>query len=227
MADHRLAVGTSLGAALVLLSMLAIGLVTGVNQQHFEQAFAADRFARELVNQAGPLRAILTLDAAFIALYTTSAVLVAGAFTRPETRALTRLCVGAVLAAGALDLLENHHITTMLQLAEQGLALSVHEISLQAGLSAFKWHLGYVAFFALGCAMQPRNALETSLRVSLLCWQLPIGAAVYAVPPSLLPLLLWLRYGNLLVGFVAFAFILSSAAERPQGALALGSASRA
>jgi hypothetical protein len=227
MPDPRLTATLSLSAAGVLALMLLVGLLTGASQQHFEAVLPVATYAEDLLAQATPLRVILTLDACFIALYVTSSVLLSQALTREHNRVLTRLAMVLTCAAGVLDLIENHHIAAMLSMAEQGLLLSAAEIAAQTVASTLKWHLGYLAFFLLGVALVPRTRAEWLLRWALIALQLPLGAALYAVPPSLAPLLLWLRYLNVLSGFVLFAWFLLHARSPDRASVLSGSASPA
>lgn len=227
MPDRRLAASLSLAAAGVLALMLGVGVLGGASQQHFEAMLPVATYAHDLLAQAAPLRLILTLDACFIALYVTSSILLAQALGREHHLVLTRVAMGLTVVAGVLDLIENHHIAVMLSMAEQGLLPSSAEIAAQAVASTLKWHLGYLAFFLLGVAFVPRTRAEWLLRWALIAVQLPLGAAFYAVPPTLAPLLLWLRYANLLSGFVLFAVWLLGAPSRDRASAVSGSVSPA
>jgi hypothetical protein len=213
MTHQKTCAALSLAAASVLALMLLVGIFGSANQQHFEAVLPVPVYTRDLLAHAAPLRAILTLDACFIALYVSTSLLVARLLITDESVLLLYLSIGLVLAAALLDLLENHHIATMLSMAEQGLPISASEISAQAIASMLKWHLGYLAFFVLGLALDPRTQAEAWLRAALMFVQLPVGALYYLVPASLQPVFLWLRYLNLLTGFLAFALVLRD--ERP------------
>jgi hypothetical protein len=227
MAHPKTCAALSLASACVLALMLLIGIVSSANQQHFEAVLPVSVYTRDLLAHAAPLRAILTLDACFIALYLSTSLLVARLLVGDKSALLANLSIGLVIAAGVLDLIENHHIATMLSMAEQGVPIAAGEISLQAIASMLKWHLGYLAFFVLGLALSPRTHVESWLRAALLFVQLPVGAAYYLVPASLQPTFLWLRYLNLLIGFLAFALILREERPKAPASALSGSVSRA
>lgn len=113
-------------SALLLCVVCSMTLVTGVNQQWFELARAPDLYAAALRAGAEPLRAIIAVDDVFICAYVTASVLFAARLALGRSP-LPFLIGAAVLAGGLLDLHENHHILSMLALAEKGIAPPVAE----------------------------------------------------------------------------------------------------
>jgi hypothetical protein len=67
------------------------------------------------------LRAIIALDDVFIAAYVASAVLFVRFLGEPAREPLHAVAVGFSVAAGVLDLAENHHLLSLLTLSEAGL----------------------------------------------------------------------------------------------------------
>lgn len=211
MPSHRTLRDASLAAALLLTSLCAITLASGVSQQWFEWVRPPADYAARLVQDALPLRLIIALDDVFIAAYVASALLFVQ-FLRTSERDPLHVVVAAFsVAAGVLDLAENHHLLSLLALAEAGLPVPVEDILLRSQLSQLKWMLGHVAFAFLGVSLTLDAPLAKVLRVALVFVQLPLGALTWAVPDGLwLPVLVWLRYGALVSGFASVAFLARS-----------------
>ncbi len=210
---------TALFAACILMIMVGIGISSGVSQQTFELVDDLSRYQNSLIAGAEQLRLILALDNIFIACYTATILfLVRHIWCREQSVALGFILAASVMAA-LLDYMENHHILAMLMSTEQGMPLSQSQIETQMVASALKWHLAYFAFFLLGCLIHARTPFEHVFKWSLIAWQLPVGVAVY--PTWGTPVgeaLFYLRYGNLLVGFVFFALLCRPVAGMPQEA---------
>lgn len=200
----------SLASALLLTSLCALTLATGVSQQWFEWVRPPAAYAARLVHDATALRAIIALDDVFIAAYVASAVLFVR-FLGEHTRSpLQVVASGFSVAAGVLDLAENHHILSLLTLAEAGLPVPMEDILLRSQLSQLKWMLGHVAFAFLGVSLALGAPLARLLRFALVYVQLPLGALTWAASfGPWLPPLVWLRYGALISGFVAVAWLAS------------------
>lgn len=199
---------TALASGLLLTLMVAIGVATGVSQQSFELFARPELYARNLTAAAGPLRLIIGLDNIFIALYTTMVLLTAGAFYSDKTRVLIAVFACAGVAAGALDYLENHDILTMLSAAEAGIVPTAGDLQRRAVASMLKWHLGYFSFFLLAFAFPARSPFEKAFKFSLLCVQLPVGVFYYILEGSAAgEALFYARYGNLVAGFLVFAWL--------------------
>lgn len=200
----------SLASALLLTTLCALTLATGVSQQWFEWVRTPDAYATRLLHDAMTLRAIIALDDVFIAAYVASAVLFVRFLGEPAREPLHAVAVGFSVAAGVLDLTENHHLLSLLTLVEAGLPVPVEDIVLRSQLSQLKWMLGHVAFAFLGLTLSLETPLARLLRVALVYVQLPLGALTWAAPfGPWLPALVWLRYGALISGFAAVAWLAS------------------
>lgn len=211
-------------SAALLVVLCAMTLATGVSQQWFEWAHAPDAYAARLVHDATWLRAIVAVDDAFIAAYVTATVLLATALARGRFGAMHVLVVAGGVAGGVLDLEENHHILAMLRLAERGVALPLGDVLHRSDLSQLKWMIAHVAFVLVGVAIPASGAAARALRVSLVAWQLPVGALYWVVDaPSWQPALTWARYASLVVGFAAIGWISRVRAD----GVAVGSSARA
>lgn len=200
----------SVASALLLTSLCALTLVSGVSQQWFEWVRSPVAYAARLLQDASALRAIIALDDVFIAAYVASAVLFVRFLSTRSWDPLHTVAVGFSVAAGVLDLAENHHLLALLNLAEAGLPVPVEDILLRSQLSQLKWMLGHVAFAFLGLTLTIETPLARLLRFALVYVQLPLGALTWAVPDGpWLPVLVWLRYGALISGFAAVAWLAS------------------
>lgn len=198
----------SLASALLLTTLCALTLATGVSQQWFEWVRPPAVYAARLVQDAAALRAIIALDDVFIAAYVASAVLFVRFLSTAKRDPLHAVAMGFSVSAGVLDLAENHHLLVLLNLAEAGLPVPVEDILRRSQLSQLKWMLGHVAFAFLGLTIALDTALLRLLRGALIYLQLPLGALTWAVPDGpWLPVLVWLRYGSLISGFAAVAWL--------------------
>jgi hypothetical protein len=208
MDSSKLIVRLSLSAGCLIVSMFAVTLLTGVSQEKFETVWGAGDYARALVAEQGPLRLIFTFDFVFIAVFTTLFVVLPQTLKddRPAVRAVANLATGAMVVCGALDLVEDLHILTMLDSAINGLTLSEGQIALQAFLSALKFSASYLSLFALAFILPARTAPEKILRYSLWFFQLPVGALVYTAPPEhRLPFAV-IRFVFMISGFFLVAY---------------------
>src|SRR3954462_10262805 len=108
----RLASLMFFASAGLLLVLVALQLGSGVTQQWFEGVHPLDDYAARLLAQASWLRGIVAVDDVFVAAYTSAAVL--AALARRASSPLWAVAVIAGVAAGLLDLEENHHMLAML-----------------------------------------------------------------------------------------------------------------
>lgn len=199
------------GALLTLLCGLT--LATGVSQQWFEWARAPDLYAQALVRDGSWLRAIIAIDDLFIAAYVTSTVMLGLTLARGRPDARHLLVIAGGVAAGVLDLDENHHLLALVRLARDHVPIPVEQILRRTDLSQLKWMLGHLAFVLAGTLIPARDRLTKFFRATLIGWQLPIGALVWAVEdPHVSTLLVWMRYGAFVSGFAMIAWL-----SRPRG----------
>jgi hypothetical protein len=214
------------GSAILLTTLCTLTFVTKVSQQWFEWVHAPDAYAAKLLHGATALRVIIALDDVFIALYVATAILFVQFLggVRKSPLYLVAMVFGVV--AGVLDLEENHHLLALLRVAEAGLPVPLEDILRRSDLSQLKWMLGHASFALIGLAMQPKRMEAHLFRASLVFVQLPIGALTWVVTEGgLQTALIWVRYGSLIAGFVAVAWL--SAAPRPARDVAFASGSGA
>jgi hypothetical protein len=210
----------SLAAAVLLVVLCGIVLATGVSQQWFEWTRPPDVYAAALVRDAYWLRVEIGIDDVFITAYVATGVLFVAGIVRDASsdgaRALAVISGIAVVLAGALDLSENHHILGLIDLASAGVEIPVSEIIERSHWSELKWMLGHVGFAFAGLAIASTDRLTRAFRLSLVAWQLPIGAATWVVTSaSLLPVLVWARYVGLISGFAMIAWLARSSKSSP------------
>jgi hypothetical protein len=203
----RLLSKLAFASAAAFLVLFSVSLGSGVSQQWFEHVRVPEAYAAALREGAFILRALITLDDVFIALYVSTALLFARTLSRSD--ALLACCAGAAaLTAGVLDYAENHHILAMLGAAELGLNPSLAELVQRESWSALKWMLAHFGFFLAGLAIRPRTPLVRIFRISLLAFQLPIGALAWTVPsPSWVVPIAIARAAGLFGGFVLIALL--------------------
>ncbi len=199
-------------SAILLFVLVVMTIVLGESQQSFEVFSAPPLYAAALVAGAASLRAIVLVDDLFICAYTTATVLFIAwiAERRRSPSTLLRLVLGLGVTAGLLDWIENHHILAMIRMSELGFVPSAAEIEAQMVASSLKWIFGHVAFAMIGVVLEGRSRLTKAFRVSLVGIQLPLGVLPFVLAsPRLLALVGWLRYGNLIAGFVLVAYLMS------------------
>ncbi len=199
-------------SALCLLAMLSLSWATGLNVQHFERVSTPGFWAESFLAHAQYLRWLTVFDDVFVACYVTTTLLLvqrlrALAPAGARIHALGPWVVGMGVAVGLLDVMENHHVLSLLHAVEQGQAISYDTMVSREWLSSVKWLLGHVAFFLMGVALW-FDALPWKLfRISLIGWQLPVGAAALALAasPEVGEALGWLKLLNVMGGFLALA----------------------
>jgi hypothetical protein len=166
---------TSSLALVLYLVLLAVSFASGVNQQWFEVARDPAAYAARLVAAAGPLRVLLAVDDLFIVAYVIATLALAARLAPGPGRPLV---VGLVLAAGALDLVENHHLLALLAAPTP----SAGELALQMIASSTKWLLAHAAFVVIGLSITPRAPIDRGFVAAAVFVQLPLGVLVWTHP---------------------------------------------
>ncbi|MBC8264338.1 MAG: hypothetical protein H8E47_09475 [Anaerolineales bacterium] len=198
---------TALAAGLALVGMLTVTLLNqGLTQQQFEIVTDVEVYARDLKAAEGPLRVILTLDNLFLVFYTAAFLFVTMAVKTDENRLIAYAGLGAILITTYLDLLENHHIMTMLTSITQGLPISLVEIQERMTWSQLKFHSSYLSFFLFAFVLPHDTLLEKGLRWSLWFVFLPVGVMVYTYPDFMGGIFGLLRYILMLSGLLILAW---------------------
>lgn len=201
-------------SALCLLAMLSLSWATGLNVQHFERVSTPAFWAESFLAHAQHLRWLTVFDDVFIACYVTTTLLLvqrlrASAPQGARIQALGPWVAGMAVAVGLLDAIENHHVLSLLHAVEQGQAISYDTMVSREWLSSVKWLLGHVAFCLMGVALWFEALPWKLFRMSLIGWQLPVGAAALALAgaPVVGDALGWLKLLNVMGGFLALAML--------------------
>ena len=198
---------TALAAGLALVGMLAAALLSqGVTQQQFEIVAGVGTYASDLQAAEGPLRFILTLDNLFLVFYTAAFLFFVLTIEDGKSRLIAYTGLGAILLTAYLDLLENHHIMTMLTSVSQGLPISLAEIQERMTWSQLKFHSSYLSFFLFAFVLPHDTLLEKALRWSLWFVFLPVGVMVYTYPDFMGGIFGLLRYILMLAGLLILAW---------------------
>ncbi len=202
--------------ALALLTwMCLISLRTHVSQQAFEVFRPPAEYAAALVSAALPLRVIVAFDDLFIVAYSAASVFFALAVSHGARNLMLGLITLLALTGGVLDMIENHHILSMLRRAELGFLPSVAELDGRVVASSLKWLFAHAAFAWLGLSLNLRGLQGVLLRVSLCGVQLALGVATLVVVTApWTGVLLWARYAALASGFLGMALLVRTPAAR-------------
>jgi hypothetical protein len=193
------------GAA--LLAMVATSLVTGATQEAHEHYKPPADYARDLLAHPAGLRMMFALDVAFLILYTAFF----GALTkylRAFGRPFARVAFGAMVATAMLDILENHHILSLLSLAEHGRPIDDASIAFQEVLSSTKFSVSYLSLVLYGLAIPRTTQLGWLLALFLTVGTLATAILGYAAPPAWRESLDSGRWVGFLAGFtLAFVWL--------------------
>jgi hypothetical protein len=209
---RNIALLTVVASAAALVGMLVVSVTTGATQEHFEHVIAPTDYAAALREQATGVRWIFALDIAFIVLYTAFFAALAD-ILRKLGRPFVALALGALLATSVLDIVENHHILSLLGAAEHGLPIDADALVLQQTLSATKFSISYISLFLFGLAIPRTTRLGWTLSLFLTVGTLVTGVASYAAPPAARAQLDSGRWIGFLIGFALAALWLRQAPE--------------
>ena len=221
----KLAARSAVAAAVLLACACFVTLVTHSSQQTFETFNDPARYAAALRDSALGLRWIVAIDDCFIIAYALTTVCLVSVLMRRGLEAPLGLLLVSVLAGAALDFTENHQIVSLLRRAELGFVPTLEELTQREALSSLKWLLAHGAFAMLGLLLRFPAELAVPLRASFVGLQVVVGVAVLVVTsPSLLSALSWVRYGNILSGFLIIAWLMRTESDEQAQAEALGAA---
>lgn len=194
----------ALAGAIALAGMLGVSLTQGgITAQHFEVFNDPQTYSAQLLANEGSLRAILTFDSIFLALYTGAVLCTALAVKNDENAWLIAVSVGALALTTFLDIHENQELLSFLQMAKVNLAPTVDMLHDRVLWSAVKFNSSYLSFFLLAFALPDKTTLEKILRISLWVAFLPIGVLVYTFPHPLFGLA---RYALMLGGLLMLSW---------------------
>jgi hypothetical protein len=195
--------------AIVFFLLLGVVLNQGISQQYFELVHTPAKYTEELVEHGNTLNVIFVLDNIFIILYTSMTLFTIKTLRNNAPSFVATIAFVLISLVAVLDFIENFHIYALMQQAKNGIAASAEAISWQSVESMLKWHLAYFAFFMLGFLAPAANMMEKTLKYSLWFLFVPAGVMVYATVDTIYaPLFQWVRYINLLSGFLLIWWIM-------------------
>lgn len=197
----------------LLLLMVLTAVVTGASQERHEHFMPSEAYAMSLLANANGLRVLMGLDIAFCILYTAffAALAVYLRATNPTMRIFIYLGFAAMLATAVLDIIEDHHIIAMLEMAEDRILPADSSIAWQASESAVKFSISYLSLVAFGLAIPRTTKLGLALCLFLVVGTLVSGVIGYAAPPDFQQSFESGRWVGFLIGFaLAIAWLRSN-----------------
>ena len=214
--SRRLALALAAATAAVLLVMGIVTLTTGVSQEAHEWYQPPSAYAQALLGHPGVLRLLFGLDIGFLVLYTAFFAALSDHLSRLG-RPFVWLALGAIIATAVLDIVEDHHILSLLAVAESGRPIDDGAIVFQQTLSATKFSVSYLALVMFGLAVPRDTKLGIALAAFLIVGTLATGVLGYAAPPALRQQLEGGRWIGFLLGFALAAAWLLATPEPPAG----------
>nr|HEX4314760.1 hypothetical protein [Kofleriaceae bacterium] len=192
------------GATSALIAvMLVISVATGATQEAHEYTVAPADYAASLLAAPAATRLLFGVDVAFLILYTVLFVALAAHLARRGApRPLLYLAVGTICVVAMIDAVEDHHILSLLDLAEHGGLPSDGAMTFQQTLSATKFSLSTLALVCFGLAIPRDRRLGSLLAGFLIVGTLATTVLSTAASPDLRAQLDHGRWIGFLVGFV-------------------------
>jgi len=171
-------------AAILLVAMMGVSLVTGVAQEPFEIVRSPAAYRSDLMAASSWLKVILAIDSLFIIAYAAFFVCFARVAGKHGDAGMLRLGVVAILATAILDIIEDQHLFALADSLPLGEEMSLGTLRMQHVLSQAKFHLSYMAtvFVAMGvpCRTPVERAFALAVGVPLpiigaLRWMAPVA----------------------------------------------------
>jgi hypothetical protein len=185
MSNRKMAFMLAGCTAAVLVVMAIVSIATGATQEVHEHFAPPETYAFRLLDDAKGLRPLMALDIAFLILYTaffaTFATHLRG---RGRPALLVWLALGAMIATAVLDIIEDHHILTLLDQAEHQVLPTAGAIAFQSVESATKFTLSFVSLVLFGLAIPRDTRLGLALVLFLTVGTLASAVLGYAMPPA-------------------------------------------
>ncbi len=179
MTSRVLALWLAVATTAVLVAMVIVSLATGATQEAHEWYAPPIDYAAKLRAEAGPLRLVFGLDVAFLVLYTAFFAALAE-HLRKLGRPFVWLALGAMVGTAVLDIIEDHHILTLLAVAEANRPIDDGAIAFQQVLSQTKFSISYISLFLFGLAIPADSKLAWVLKAFLTAGTLVTAVAGYA-----------------------------------------------
>jgi hypothetical protein len=179
---RKLAVNLAGCTIAVLVVMVVVSMITHATQEAHEHFALPEPYAIGLLEHADALRAVFALDIAFIILYTGFFAALTK-YLVARGRPFAKLAFGAMAIVALLDIVEDHHIVSMLDAAEQSVLPSAGAIAFQAVESATKFSVSYISLALFGLAIPRDTKLGWTLSLVLI-----VGSLGNAIVGDSLPL---------------------------------------
>jgi hypothetical protein len=194
-------------ASLMVFLLVGLAVATGVSQEYFEGFHPLAEYTQRLVKAAPLLRIGFAVDNVFLMSYATFFIGLAIILRRSADHSLVNLSLAAMLAVALLDMVENHHIMGMADIAAQGFPPSEGEVRWQMVLSLVKFHLSCLGALLLALAFPRKTALGRWI-VGLLFAYAFFGVLILTAPPQWLDLLALVRTIFFVVSFLLVSWML-------------------
>lgn len=186
----------------MLLLMVVTAVITGATQERHEHFMASSDYTMSLLTHAKGLRVLMGLDVAFCILYTLFFATFAMYLREVGAhRVFVYLGLGAMVLTCLLDMIEDHHIISLLEAAEHHVVPADSSIAWQAAESAVKFSVSYFSLVAFGLAIPRTTKLGYVLCLFLTVGTLLTAVIFYAAPPAFQASLESGRWIGFLAGF--------------------------
>lgn len=210
--SRRLALALAAPTAAVLVVMGLVTMVTGASQEAHEWYQPPAAYAASLLARPGLVRLLFGLDVGFLVLYTAFFAAFADHLVKLG-RPFVWLALGAMIGTAVLDIVEDHHILSLLAVAESGRVIEDDAIVFQQTLSATKFSVSYLALVMFGLAVPRDTKVGIALAAFLVVGTLVSGVLGYAAPPAWREQLDGGRWIGFLLGFALAAAWLRASPE--------------
>ena len=156
-------------ASLMVFLLVGLAVATGVSQEYFEGFHPLAEYTEKLVKAAPLLRVGFAVDNVFLMSYATFFIGLAIILRRTADHSLVNLSLAAMLGVALLDMVENHHIMGMADIAAQGFPPSQGEVRWQMVLSLVKFHLSCLERLAARPRVPEEDVARTVDRGDAVC----------------------------------------------------------
>jgi hypothetical protein len=203
----------------VVVVVLILMIATGASQEQHEHVKLPEPYALGLLAHANELRVLMALDVAFIVLFTAFFAALAQ-YLRLLGRPFVTLALATMVGVAVLDFVEDQHIISLLDYAENRVLPTASSIVFQSTLSWTKWSLSYLSLFMFGLAIPRSTRLGLVFSLFFTVGSLLSGVVGLALPPEKQASLEIGHWIGFVFGFVlAIAWLLKSKDAEPSAPL--------
>ena len=206
MSSRKLALSLAYVAITMLVAMIAVSAATGATQEAHEYAMRPVDYAAALLAHPGATRLVFAIDLVFLVAYMLMFVALADhLLRRGAPRYLVYVAGSALLLTGVLDIVEDHHILSLLSLTETGGVPSDGMLTTQQTLSACKFTISTLGLVAFGLAIPRDRIVAWALSAFLVVATVATTAIDTAAPADAHAALDAGRWVGFLAGFIVLA----------------------